>query len=147
MRCSEIGFLSTGDMLRLAMITATSNAVVLSLAQSQVHQVLGHSWPSFADLVEAKSADAMKLIAVTKYGILIDAPRWFEHPLFAVFETKLCSKSWVYQVVLGWLVVAPFVACAGKLMTVILGAHALNGRGIQHPAISSSHSALRNGIT
>ena len=70
--------------------------------------------------------DANEAIGVTKYAVLHQCPRWFEHPAFTVFETSFSERSWVYWVVLGWLIVAPFVAGARRLTTAIFGANVCN---------------------
>jgi hypothetical protein len=92
---------------------ATSNATCLKLQRADVKPVLD----------ELSEAQQQRLVqrAKTARDSICDAPRWFEHAVFAKLETVYLGRSWTYWLIFGLLVSAPFVASAGRFLRVING--------------------------
>ena len=105
------------DQVRSATVkVASSEASCLCLTREGVEPVLG-------ELHEASSKHFASYVRQRgkSFRTMHEAPRWFEHTIFAKLETVHFTPSWLHSLIMVFLGLAPFVAGAGKFMEVVSG--------------------------
>lgn len=106
-------------------VTTKSAVELLRIAEADLRQM-----PECETQIIPAVEAAVEEQAIAEYTGVRDvrrfelpAPRWFEHHAFTAFETGIVRKSRLYWLVLGWLIAASLVACAPKLLGVLLGTY------------------------